>query len=303
MHAAVASLARFRSNGHRANGRTPNGHTENGHTENGHTPNGHTPNGHTGNGHTDTLGTDTGQMATITKLSELERLIRATSASTAPDSAASDSAASDSAASDQQSFIGVGFGVGHRKGRLLVGITGSPGAGKTTIGERLVADLGPEAQLLSMDGFHLPQARLVELGRRERMGAPDTFDVAGFVLLLRELRADNTTVLIPEFDREREEAGPNVATITRDIRIVVVEGNYLLVDDPETDWSHVAPILDVTFFVDIDDDTRLRRLIARHERFGKSPAEARAWSLGPDAANAAIIDRTAARADHRVRLG
>lgn len=177
-------------------------------------------------------------------------------------------------------------------GRVIVGIAGPPGAGKSTIAEALVQSL-PDAALLPMDGFHLPQAELRRLGRRERMGAPDTFDVHGFLSMLRALRT-GAAVDAPDFDRAIEEPMPGALHV--DARVIVVEGNYLL------HWPGVAELLDATFYVEVADDIRLDRLIARHIRFGKSPADARAWALGPDEANARIIAATARRADHRIAL-
>ena len=179
--------------------------------------------------------------------------------------------------------------------RALVGIAGPPGAGKSTIAEALVAAL-PSAVLLPMDGFHLPQARLVELGRRDRMGAPDTFDVDGFVATLAAVRNAGDTVLAPGFDREIEEPVPGAIAISPAFRTVVVEGNYLL------HWPAVRELLDMTFFVDVDHDVRIERLVARHVRFGKSPDAARAWSLGPDERNALLVAETAGLADHVIRL-
>lgn len=185
--------------------------------------------------------------------------------------------------------------------RTIIGIAGSPGAGKTTAGELLVARLGPAAQLVSMDGFHLPPARLVELGRRDRMGAPDTFDVDGFVALLAASRFSGETVLAPGFDRGIEEPVPGAIRISPEKRVIVVEGNYLLHD--ADGWARVAPLLDLALFMTVRRDIRLARLIERHARFGKSVTDAAAWALGPDEANATIIDRTAARADYLVELG
>nr|WP_246376941.1 nucleoside/nucleotide kinase family protein [Conyzicola lurida] len=189
-------------------------------------------------------------------------------------------------------------------GRIVVGIAGAPGSGKSTIAAELVALLAPRAVLLPMDGFHLPQARLVELGRRDRMGAPDTFDVAGFVATLAAVRASfgnsGRTVLAPGFDREIEEAVPDAVAILPEFPIVVVEGNYLLLDDGG--WQHVAPLLDLTVVVGVDRDIRLSRLIARHERFGKTAAAATEWALGPDERNAEIVAASAGTATHVIAL-
>ncbi len=180
---------------------------------------------------------------------------------------------------------------------LLVGLAGEPGAGKSTAAARLV-DLLPAARVLPMDGFHLPQAELVRLGRRERMGAPDTFDVNGFVALLerlRDLHHSGAPVLAPGFDRRVEEPVAGQLALTPDLQCIVVEGNYLLLG--QGGWQRVAPLLDLTVGVVLDEATRLERLIARHIAFGKTPEAARAWALGPDQANAEIIALTLARAD------
>lgn len=185
--------------------------------------------------------------------------------------------------------------------RLVVGIVGPPGSGKSTIAAQLVERLGDEAVLLPMDGYHLPQARLVELGRRDRMGAADTFDVDAFVTTLTNLRFSGGLVLAPGFDRKIEEAIPDAIAIAPEKRVLVLEGNYLLHD--AQGWERVAPLIDVSFFVGVDHDIRVRRLVERHVRFGKSPGAAAAWATGPDEANARLIDGTAAWADHEIRLG
>jgi pantothenate kinase len=206
--------------------------------------------------------------------------------------------------------------------RIIVGIVGPPGAGKSTIADAVVERLNLDspskiqdatqvrgmsrAALLPMDGFHLAQKRLVELGRRERMGAPDTFDVDGFLETLRELRAaaafgnSGHPVTAPGFDRRIEEAVPDQIVILPEFPIVVVEGNYLLLRSDG--WEQAAPLLDLSFFVQLDQEERLRRLVDRHVRFGKTAEAAQAWALGPDEANAVLIAATSTYADHVIAL-
>lgn len=185
-------------------------------------------------------------------------------------------------------------------GRRLLGITGPPGAGKSTIAEALAQALGDTARLVGMDGFHLAEAELRRLGRRDRKGAPDTFDALGYVALLRRLRAaDEEVVYAPAFDRSLEEAIAGSVAVPRGVPLVITEGNYLLVDDGP--WVAVRPLLDECWYVEPSEAERIERLVARHERFGRSPAEARARSLGSDQRNAEVIAATREYADLVVR--
>lgn len=191
--------------------------------------------------------------------------------------------------------------------RTIVGITGAPGSGKSTTAALLVARLGGSAALLPMDGFHLANAQLERLGRRERKGAPDTFDAAGFTALLSRVRsaaADGPhphTVFAPEFAREIEESVSAAIAIPPESRIVVVEGNYLLL--PTDGWHAVADLLDLSLFVSVDGAERMQRLVARHEHYGRTHAEAVAWAGGTDERNAVLIEATRPRAHHILELG
>lgn len=182
-------------------------------------------------------------------------------------------------------------------GRAIVGIVGPPGAGKSTFAERAAGELnarGIPTAVLPMDGFHLPQGRLVELGRRERMGAPDTFDVSGFVSTLTAIRGTRAIVRAPLFDRTVEEPVPDALEIGAEVQIVLAEGNYLLHD--RDGWERVAGLLDSVVTLHLDDTVRRTRLIARHIAFGKTREQAEAWTLGPDERNAELVARSLARA-------
>jgi pantothenate kinase len=185
--------------------------------------------------------------------------------------------------------------------RYLLGVAGAPGAGKSTFAEAEARRLGLEgtpAVVLPMDGFHLSQAELVRLGRRDRMGAPDTFDVDAFVATLARLRQPGA-VTAPGFDRTIEEPVPDAIEIGADIGFVIVEGNYLLHD--RDGWERVRPLLDRVIFLAPDDALRRARLVARHIAFGKTPAEAEEWVARSDDANAHLVAATAHRADDIVR--
>jgi pantothenate kinase len=185
--------------------------------------------------------------------------------------------------------------------RTLLGITGPPGGGKSTLAEAVARELGDRAVLVGMDGFHLAQAELVRLGRRDRMGALDTFDGAGYVALLRRLRlASEEVVYAPEFRRSIEEPIAGAVAVPRDVPLVITEGNYLLVD--EGPWASVRDLLDEAWYVVQDEDRRLELLIARHVEFGKEPDFAREWVMRSDQRNAELIETTRARADALVQI-
>lgn len=184
--------------------------------------------------------------------------------------------------------------------RAVLGLCGPPGAGKSTLAARLVEALGEAAVVVPLDGFHLHDDELARLGRADRKGAPDTFDVAGYVALLRRLRAEDT-VYAPAFDRDRELALAGAVPVLPEHRLVVTEGNYLLLDRPG--WRDVRPLLDACWYVDLDDAVRVERLVARHVRHGRTPAQAAAWVARSDEANARLVVPTRGRADLVVTPG
>lgn len=188
---------------------------------------------------------------------------------------------------------------GDGNGRAVLGIAGAPAAGKTTLAEELVRRLsaaGVAVAHVPMDGFHLADAELDRLGRRDRKGAPDTFDALGYAALLRRLREDADEVIYaPGFERELEQPIAGAIPVDRRVRLIVTEGNYLLVDDSR--WRKVRSQLDEVWYVDLDQEERLRRLVGRHVRFGKPEPDALAWATGTDERNAEVIMATRDRAD------
>ncbi|WP_426592999.1 nucleoside/nucleotide kinase family protein [Cellulomonas sp. McL0617] len=179
--------------------------------------------------------------------------------------------------------------------RRILGIVGAPGAGKSTLAAQVAEVAGARAVVVPMDGFHLAQSELERLGRADRKGAPDTFDAAGYVALLRRLRDEDGPVYAPEYRRDLKNGIAGAIAVPADVPLVVTEGNYLLLD--RHGFAPVAGLLDESWFVALPDEVRLARLVARHEAFGKSPEAARAWSHGPDEVNARLVAATAHRAD------
>ncbi|MDY0748225.1 nucleoside/nucleotide kinase family protein [Paucibacter sp. R3-3] len=184
--------------------------------------------------------------------------------------------------------------------RVMLGLVGCPGAGKSTLAESLQQAFPDIAQVVPMDGFHLANVELQRLGFASRKGAQHTFDAAGYVALLQRLRAqrEGEVVYAPEFRREIEEPVAGAIPVFPETRLVITEGNYLLLD--ESPWARVRPLLDEVWFVDVDDTLRNERLVARHQRFGRTREAALAWIAGNDALNAEVIAATRGRADRVV---
>ena len=186
-----------------------------------------------------------------------------------------------------------------RPGRTLLGLAGPPGSGKSTLARALVDGVNREpgtAAYVPMDGFHLAKAQLARLGRADRKGAPDTFDVDGYVALLRRLRAEtDRDVYVPDFDRGIEEPVAAGLVVPAGTRLVVTEGNYLASGAPG--WRDIRPLLDELWYLEVPDDVRQARLVARRVAVGEDPAAARAWATGSDRANGELVKTTRDRCD------
>ena len=179
--------------------------------------------------------------------------------------------------------------------RMVLGITGAPAAGKSTLAATVAESVG-ESVVVPMDGFHLHDAELGRLGLADRKGAPETFDVAGYLAMLRRVRTEvDRTVYAPEFDRSQEQSIAGAIAIRPSHRLVITEGNYLLYDAPG--WSDVLPLLDETWFLEGDDRARQDRLVRRHVEHGRTPDAARRWVSVTDQPNAEIVGRTRKVAD------
>jgi pantothenate kinase len=160
--------------------------------------------------------------------------------------------------------------------RYIVAVAGPPGAGKSTVAEELCRLLPEgEATIVPMDGFHYDNAVLEKLGLRERKGAPETFDFPGFEVLLKRLRAKEPRIAIPLFDRTVELARAGACIVEQNIRFIIVEGNYLLLD--EAPWSRLAALFDLRVFIEVQRRELERRLMRRWLDLGQSEQQARHW--------------------------
>lgn len=181
--------------------------------------------------------------------------------------------------------------------RIILGIAGAPGSGKSTCGAWVQQQFDPGvAVVVPMDGFHLGNAIIAGTPLRNRKGAIDTFDGGGYLSLLRRLHArDEEVVYAPEFRRTIDEPVAATIAVPASTQLVITEGNYLLI--PDHPWSEVRELLTESWFLETPEATRLERLVARHVVFGMAPDAAADWANGPDQANADLIQATRHRAD------
>lgn len=198
----------------------------------------------------------------------------------------------------------------HGRQRAMLGVTGPPGAGKSTLVDTLLAALRTTAPAATgddwvahvpMDGFHLADVELARLSRRNRKGAPDTFDAAGYVACLRRLRENTDDIVyVPGFQRDLEQPIAAAIPIPRTAALIITEGNYLLMTTGA--WGRVRDYLDEVWYCDLDDAERRTRLVNRHIEYGKAPPAALAWVNHVDEANTSLITATQHKADLIVHL-
>ena len=185
--------------------------------------------------------------------------------------------------------------------RTIIGIVGKPGGGKSTLSKYLLKGMDPTlVSVVPMDGFHLSNKVLKELGKSDRKGAQDTFDVKGFTTLIERIKLDSADpIYYPIFDRSIEESIAAQGVVYPSTRVVIVEGNYLMHD--RDGWQEISPLLDQSWYAYLDEDLRISRLISRHVAFGKDPDSAKAWAKGSDQVNAELIETGVARCDFLIR--
>jgi len=176
-------------------------------------------------------------------------------------------------------------------------VVGKPGAGKSTLTSYLLDNLVKDkAVLVPMDGYHLSNKLLAEHGSSDRKGAYDTFDATGFSELMKRIKFDlKSDIYFPIFHREIEESIVAEGVVLKDTKLVLTEGNYLLLD--KYGWQDVSSFLTESWYIEINDNLRWERLMARSIRYGRSPESAHAWTHGSDEVNAKVVESTKNRAD------
>lgn len=181
--------------------------------------------------------------------------------------------------------------------RVMIGICGAPGAGKSTLAAAIATELGPDiVTVVPFDGFHLATSVIAGTPLQSRRGAVDTFDTGSYRALVRRLRVrDEDVVFAPSFDRSIEESIASSIAIPRRIPLILTEGNYLLADEPNLRATRA--MLDAVWYLDTPPEVRLPQLVARHVAFGKPRMEAAAWAAGTDQRNAEMVERTRSLAD------
>lgn len=180
--------------------------------------------------------------------------------------------------------------------RRILGLVGTPGSGKSTVSGAIAEAMASDVVVIGMDAFHLANHELIRLGRRDRKGAPDTFDVDGYVTLLSRISGSQDRDLYsPVFDRRLEESIGSAILVTHSVPLVITEGNYLLSDG--NDWESVARHLDEIWFIEVDAVERRERLLRRRLSYGHAPDAAARWVDEVDEANARFVELTRDRAD------
>jgi len=188
------------------------------------------------------------------------------------------------------------------KKRVLIAISGPPGAGKSTLAEAVCHQLnnsGLSAKIIPMDGFHLDNTKLDEIGLRDKKGAPDTFDAEGFVNLVKKLKDNERSVSIPHFNRETDNVAPNQDQVTTEDHILIIEGNYLLLKTEP--WSQLKNYFDLTVSINPGIETLRQRLVQRWLDNGHTQEQAEQRALSNDIPNAQTVLNNSSAPDISLR--
>lgn len=181
--------------------------------------------------------------------------------------------------------------------RIILALAGAPGSGKSTVARLLHEALPDISTIVPMDGFHLSNRELECLGRKERKGAPDTFDVWGYRSLLKRIKhqKEDENIYAPKFYRTIEEPIAGSIRIDYNKSLIITEGNYLLLSD--SPWNSLTDLFDERWYIQAPVSQRKQRLVNRHHFFGRSIEEARAWVENTDEPNAKLIEKDSQPAD------
>ncbi|HEY5364252.1 MAG TPA: nucleoside triphosphate hydrolase [Aestuariivirga sp.] len=182
-----------------------------------------------------------------------------------------------------------------RNKRFMIGIAGPPASGKSTLAEQLREALGENAVVVPMDGFHYDDAILNARGHRTRKGAPHTYDVAGFEVLLKRIKAREVDIAIPVFDRSLELSRNAADIVSKEAKFILVEGNYLLLK--LAPWKRLSPLFDFTLYIDLPEAELVRRLMQRWHEHGFDETYAKKWIASNDLPNIRVIQAGSANAD------
>ncbi len=184
--------------------------------------------------------------------------------------------------------------------RILIGIIGGPGAGKSTLAAEVIGILNDRidgsAARVPMDGFHMVQSKLEAEELTAFKGAPHTFEAEGFVQLLKQLKPAHMPISVPGYSRKIEDVVPNAFTIAGNVPILIIEGNYLLLD--ASPWNEIPDLLDLSFFLHLSADVTRARLLRRHAEHGRfTPEWIERHVTDVDMVNYSVVDSSSSRAD------
>ena len=182
--------------------------------------------------------------------------------------------------------------------RFILAISGPPGSGKSTISSLIANSLGECAKIVPMDGFHLENQRLKDLNLLHRKGSPETFDAYGFLELIRNIRKKES-LTFPIFNRDADETIKDAETLCPKHKIIIIEGNYLLLN--KHPWSDLREYFDLSIYLEVSDIELEKRLTDRWIEHGLDPISASARAINNDMANVSYVKKHSIHPDFKIR--